>query len=157
MNIGTLLSDGWNTVWNNKWILLLGMLATLAGGGGASGGGGGSGNVNAANQFQDPAFLEEQFGPEAIDRISEGPLGPIIRAAELGLDPSSEDVLTAISGLLAPFTPLIIFSIILGVVMFVVGNFGRAGLIYATNEIAEGRSSNFSDSFSKGTSFFGKA
>lgn len=154
MNIGTLLSDGWNTVWNNKWILLLGIIATLAGGGSGSGGGGNSTELNA--KLQDAEFIEEQFGPEAIDRMAEGPLGPIIRAFELGIEPSGEDISVAVSDLIAPLMPFIIISTIIGLILWGISQLGRAGLIHATNELAEGRSSSFGEAFSAGTGFFGR-
>src|SRR5687767_15122095 len=35
MDIGTLLNRAWNIVWNNKWLILLGMVAILGMGGGS--------------------------------------------------------------------------------------------------------------------------
>src|SRR5687768_10923326 len=70
MDYSGLLSRSWNIVWNNKWLILLGILAALGSGsgGGSSfqgnfGGGGDFDNFNGNDNFDDFAQpTPEDFG-----------------------------------------------------------------------------------------------
>ncbi len=122
MDHGKIVTNAWNITWNHKWLWGLGFLAALAGGGG-----GGGGNVNS-NNFN--------FDPET------GELPPFMQ--DIFTDPAA---LTRIAGVALV---VICLLMIIGLVLWFVGNAARAGLITSVNGLDEGYKSNFSEAFRTG-------
>lgn len=109
-----------NIVWENKFLILLGILATLGGGGGGSGGGGGGGNGSgsgngAAGQFQFPDFGDE-FAALAV--------GAIIA--------------------------LICLALLVGLLLWAISTIARGGLIAGVDAIESGEKSSFSEAWRAG-------
>lgn len=118
MDYGKLFSKAWDIVWKNKFLILLGVLATLAGSGGGSGGSQGISTSGDGFGFHLPG--QYQFDPSA---------------------PFQSVGLPVAAGLFA----ILILAVIIA--FWVLGVFARGGLIYGADAISRGRSTNFADSF----------
>ena len=118
MDYGNLFSKAWDIVWKNKFLILLGVLATLAGSGGGSGGSQGMSTSGDDFGFRLPGQFH--FDPSA---------------------PFQSVGLPVAAGLFAIFVLVVIIA------FWVLGVFARGGLIYGADTISRGQSTNFSDSF----------
>lgn len=136
MDYGRIISRGWQIVWQNKFMLLLGFLAALAMGG-SSGSGSTSNFSFSDDQFasgQLPAFMQE---------------GPI---ADLMNNPTDEQIGALVGAFVAGFILLCCVLFILWIVLWFIGNTARAGLIHATATIEGGQETRFGESFRAGWS-----
>jgi hypothetical protein len=121
MDYGKILSRAWNIVWQNKFLILLGILVALGNGSGGGGGGGGGGNGNG-QPFGDPGQFEQfsEFGRE-------------------------------IAGLAAGLVlGLVCVGLIIAIVFWVISTIARGGLIAGVDTIESGGQSSFSQAWSAG-------
>lgn len=122
MDYERMLRRAWDIVWNNKFLILLGILVVLGSGGGGgsgSGGGGGGGGAPGAGRLPEgeyvgPASLEE--GLEDVREVVEEFAGLI----GLGV---------------ALICALIIVFFIIGLALWVVATISRGGLIAGVDQI----------------------
>ena len=127
MDYGKLLSRAWNIIWENKFLILLGVLVAL---GSASGGGGGGGNTASS--------------------LGEGDFD--VRSLE-GLNIRPPDLLGELD---VPAIPLAILLVLLalaltvGIALWVVSTIARGGLIAGASTIDAGAASSFSQAWSAG-------
>ncbi len=128
MDHGKIVSDAWNITWNNKWLWGLGFLAALAGGGGGSGGG----NFNA-DSFN--------FDPESAE------LPPFLQDGGIFNDPA---FLTQLAGIAIAVVCLLF---VVGIILWLVANVARAGLITGVSGLEEGHKSSFGEAFRNGRQF----
>lgn len=131
MDYGDLLRRAWDIVWNNKWLIVLGIVVALTGSGSFGGGGGSSGY-----QFDDGDFdrdfereFEEEFG-EDFDFDFEGDQLPIFGGLALALA-----------------IPLICLAVIVGLALWALGMIARGALVNGASEIDAGRTSTLGDSW----------
>lgn len=109
-----------NIVWQNKYLILLGILAALGGGlpGGGGGGGGGGGNGNGSGSAA-PGQL-----PDFSDEISALAVGAIIALACVAL--------------------------LIGLLFWAISTVARGSLIAGVDAVESGQKSSFSDSWRAG-------
>lgn len=121
MNYGNLFSRAWNIVWENKFLILLGVLATISGTGGGS-----AGSQGASTPGDDFGFhLPPQF-----DFDLSAPLQSV--------------GLPVLSGLLILF----ILAIVIGI--WALGVVARGGLIFGVDTISREQPTTFAKSFQAG-------
>lgn len=125
MDHGKIVSNAWNITWNHKWLWGLGFLAALASGG--SGGSGGNFNMDGMN-----------IDPESADL----PLPPFME--NLINDPAA---LMQLAGIAVVAVCLLV---IIGIILWFVGQAARAGLITSVNGLEEGRKSSFGEALRGG-------
>jgi hypothetical protein len=139
MDYGKLLERTWNVVWNNKFLIILGIVVALGSGGFNGGGGGGGGGGQQApgpgypqgGEYQgDPNFPEN---PDELREWVEQETGMQIEA------------LRAILGIIVI---LVIFVILVGLTIWVIVTLARGGLIAGVNEIEIAGSSGFGSAVS---------
>ena len=118
MDYGNLFSKAWDIVWKKKFLILLGVLATLAGSGGGSGGSQGISTSGDDFGFQLP-------GQFHFDLSAPFQSGGVPVAAGL-------------------FAILVLAVLIC---LWVLGVIARGGLIYGADTISRGQSTSFADSF----------
>jgi len=120
MEYGNILSRAWTIIWENKWLILLGVLVALGSGGG--GGGAGSGASGSARgegmDFQMPELDPDLAVPIALIVI----------------------VVLVIASL----------AVVIGLVVWVVSTIARGGLIAAVDAIDSGQTSTFSAAWQAG-------
>lgn len=132
MNYGELLSRAWNIIWENKFLILLGVLVVLGGAG--NGGASSSGNFNFDQQDRD--FHMPQ--PPDLEDLPELPeLRRGLRSVPLGIPVAV--------GLL-----IITLIILIGVPLWVLSTISRGGLIAGVNAIDAGGTSSFAQAFRAG-------
>jgi hypothetical protein len=122
MEYGNILSRSANIVWQNKYLIILGILAALGGGsfGGFGSGGGGNGSDQA---FGQPGQFPEEF-------------------SEFG---------TAIAGFaVVAILALICFFLIIAIVLWAISTIARGGLIAGVDTIESGEKSSFTQAWSAG-------
>ncbi|WP_420642835.1 DUF7544 domain-containing protein [Candidatus Leptofilum sp.] len=126
MDFGQLFRRGWEIVWQNKFLFILGFLAALGGGSG----GGGNGNFN----FSVPSgsSSSEPFPPEIIDQFN--------------------TFWTDFGGLVLG---LVCFFFILGIVFWLIRLAAQGGLIEAVDRIEVGEKMSFGTAFSAGVARIG--
>ncbi len=138
MDYGRIISRGWQIVWQNKFMLLLGFLAALA-----MGGSGGSPNFS----FSGDQFNADNFaGGQLPTFVQEGPVADFLN------NPTNEQLSVLIGALVAGFILLCCLLFILWIVFWFIGNTARAGMIHATATIEGGQETNFRQSFREGWS-----
>jgi hypothetical protein len=121
MDYGKILSRSWNIVWQNKFLILLGILVALGSGSGGGGGGGGGGNGNG-QPFGDPG----QF-------------------------PQFQEYADEILGLATVFIiGLICVALIVSIAFWVISTIARGGLIAGVDTIESGGTSSFSQAWRAG-------
>ncbi len=118
---GKILNRAVNIVWQNKFLILLGILVALGSGSGGGGGGGG-GNGNGNGNYQ-PFGELEQF-PEYGEAIAGLAVGLIIA--------------------------LVCVALIVGIAFWVVSTIARGGLIAAVDTIESDERSSFSQAWRSG-------
>ncbi len=133
MDYGHLLSKAWDLVWNNKWLFLLGLLATLStagtNGGGASNWNTPSGETPTYEEGSEP-FSDGEFNPEAIFGKDAAAVMPFLA---LGTG-----VIVAI----------IIIAVLIGIGIWGVSTIAHGGLVAGVNTLAEGGTSSFAEAWS---------
>ncbi len=140
MDYSGLLRRAWNLIWTHKWLIVLGIVAALAGGYGSSGGGGG----NTGFQFDGSDFRQP---PAEFDSFRDfvGEL-PGFETGEF--DPSRLSPALGIGAALA--IPLIILAVAVGVALWAVGTIARGGLVAGVDALESGGTSSFSLAWSAG-------
>lgn len=121
MDYGKLFSRAWDLIWENKFLILLGVLVAV---GGAGGGGGSSQGISGGKtdfDFQNPPHLDFSAPFRGLDL-------PVFTA---GL------VLVLVS-----------LAVVVVVSLWVLGTLSRGGLIYGADQVSRGMSSSFTESFS---------
>ncbi|MBN1119929.1 MAG: hypothetical protein JXJ17_02535 [Anaerolineae bacterium] len=133
MDYGHLLSKAWNLVWNNKWLFLLGLLATLTS---ASGNSGGSSNWNVPSgdttyEYEgEPTFPEGEFDPEAI----------------FGED--AEFIMPFLALGTGIMVAIIVVAVLVGIGIWGISTIAHGGLIAGVNTLAGGGTSSFAEAWS---------
>ncbi len=122
MNYGKLLSDAWNLVWNNKYLILLGVLVVL----------GSAGSGSSSQGFSGDSGVSGMRGPDRFDLPSLFNNGQWPNLA-----------LGAVAG-------LAVIAVLAAVVFWVLGAVGRGGLIFGADTASRGEQSNFSSAFRSG-------
>lgn len=129
MDYGYLLRRAWDIVWNNKWLILLGIIVALTSGSSFGGGGGGS-----SYQFDDGDFerdFEREFG-EDFD-------------FEFDLE---DEALPILGGLtLAILIPILCVAFVIGVVLWALGLVARGALVHGASVLDAGGATTFCDSW----------
>jgi hypothetical protein len=123
MDYGSILSRAWTIIWENKWLILLGVLVAL--GSSSGGGGAGRGNVNwnlDEGDFDMPEWDIPDFRGD--------------------LD---VPVLAIIAGLL-----FISLAVVVGIALWVVATISRGGLIAGVSTIDGGGASRFGAAWNAG-------
>jgi hypothetical protein len=133
MDYGHLLSKAWNLVWNNKWLFLLGLLATLSTAGGNGGGSSNwnvpSGDTTTYEEGNAPAFPDGEFNPEAIFGEDAAAVMPFLA---LG------------SGLVVV---IIVVAVLVGIGIWGVSTIAHGGLVTGVNTLASGGISSFAEAW----------
>jgi hypothetical protein len=121
MDYGKLFSKAWNLVWENKFLIFLGMLVVIGGGIGNSGGSQGFSNGEGSFNLQNLPRFDFEFS-----------------------NPFQGYGLPA----LAIVAILIVLAFVL--VLWVIGLISRGGLIHGADRISKGQPANFSSSLGAG-------
>jgi len=130
MRFGEIIKKAWHITWHYRWLWILGMFAGITGG---SSGGGGSGGGNGSSWRQ-------SFGS------GRGGSGT-------GM-PDFGSVLPTIQQWL-PFILIVTFLlVVMGIAFAIIGIGARGGLVWAVNEIEEGRSPRLGEAWNAGFSRF---
>jgi hypothetical protein len=125
MNYGELLSRAWNTIWDHKFLILLGVLVALGGGGG---GGASTGGNLTFNQ----------------------PRGEMPRMPEIPRIPEIPDPRAIAPALVIVVIIAIIAAVLIGLALWVVSTIARGGLIAGASTIDDGGSSSFAQAWNAG-------
>lgn len=121
MDYGNKLTNAWKLIWENKFLILLGVLVALGGGGG----GGGSQGFSASQQNMD----------QPLPRF------------DLSAPIQSLDVpVFATAGIIL----LVSIAVLIGITLWVISTISRGGLIYGANMVSQGEKSGFSAAFRAG-------
>lgn len=130
MDYGNLLGRAWELIWNNKFLIGLGILATFASGSSGS-----------------PNFRFPSTTPSGGARPGPGPGGL----------PSGQDFANAFKGLeaqmaaaMAIVVAIVCVALIIGLALWVVGRIAEGGLIGGANELESGRPSSFTQAWGMG-------
>ncbi len=138
MDYGEVLSRAWNIVWNNKWLILLGILVALGSGGGGGGNGGGynfgQGDFDRSEQPEGPEQTPfEQPDLEEFERLL------------------SRQELQQFMGLgTAVILALLCVGLVIAVTLGVVARIAAGGLIAGVDQIDGGAASSFGQAWSAG-------
>lgn len=127
MDYGKLLSRAWNIVWENKFLILLGVLVAL---GSASSGGGGGGNTRFWRG-------EDDFDVRSLEDLNIRP-PELLREFDVPALP------------LAILLVLLALALTVGIALWVVSTIARGGLIAGASTIDAGAASSFSQAWSAG-------
>ena len=130
MDYGNVLRRAWDTVWEHKFLILLGVLVALSGGGGGGASTGGTANFDWEGQ-----------GPR-ISPPMEFPQFP--EMPELGRDWG----IPALS--VALIVALVGVAVLLGLVVWVVSTIARGGLIAGADAIDAGSATSFGQAWRAG-------
>jgi hypothetical protein len=125
MDFGKIFTRAWEIIWNNKFLILLGVLVAL---GGTSGGGGNpTGYTFDQSDFdwQQPP----QFDYDLPPNFPTWDISPLV-----------------ITGVIL----LIVAAIVIGFALWVLGTISRGGLIYGVYQLDSGETTDFSDCFRAG-------
>lgn len=124
MDFGKLLEKAWNTIWNNKFLILLGIIVVLgnAGTGGSSGGTSGfEWNLDRGDMPRFDFNFQDPF-------------------REIGLP------VAAAGGILF----IVLIALAVGLILWALSTIARGSLIYGANTLDAGENTTFSDSFQAG-------
>jgi hypothetical protein len=127
MDYGNLLSRAWNIIWENKFLILLGVLVAL---GSASSGGGGGGNTASS-------LGEGDFDVRSLEDLNIRP-PELLRELDVPVLP------------LAILLVLLALALMVGIALWVVSTIARGGLIAGASTIDAGAASSFSQAWSAG-------
>jgi len=129
VDYGKLLRRAWDTVWEHKFLILLGVLVALSGGGG---GGGGSGVGNLDWEGQGPQISPPREFPQLPEMPEMG--------RELGIPALSVALIAALIGA----------AVLLGLALWVVSTIARGGLIAGGDAIDAGLTTDFGQAWRAG-------
>jgi hypothetical protein len=127
MDYGKLLGRAWNIIWDNKFLILLGVLVAL---GSASSGGGGGGNTASS-------LGEGDFDVRSLEDLNIQP-PELLRELDVPVLP------------LAILLVLLALALMVGIALWVVSTIARGGLIAGASTIDAGAASSFSQAWSAG-------
>ena len=127
MDYGKLLGRAWNIMWENKFLILLGVLVAL--GSGSSGGGGGGNTASSLG--------EGDFDVRSLENLDVRPQ-ELLR--EIGVPALN----------LAILLVLLALALTVGLALWVVSTIARGGLIAGASTIDAGAASSFSQAWSAG-------
>lgn len=126
MRFGEIIKKAWHITWHYRWLWILGMFAGVTGGGSGGGGGG--------NNWRTP-----------------GGTGTSSTSTDF---PKDLPDLRSIEPLLQNWLPFILILIVLlfviGIAFAIIGIGARGGLVWAVNEIEEGRSPRLGEAWNAG-------
>jgi hypothetical protein len=132
MDYGKLISHAWEIVWNNKWLLILGLLVSLGSGG--TNGGGGSRYNYSGSEFSGEA--PQEFNLDDLENLDEEDLEDFFSAA------------LPIAGLgAAILIPLCCIIIVIGIALWVVGTIAGGALITGVDQIETRGESSFANAW----------
>lgn len=136
MDYGSLIGRAWDILWNNKWLVLLGILVALGGGGPGGGGSGYNFGGNFSGDFDTAQYGE---GFEGMPDLSEEELQQFL------------DEFLPVAGIgLAILIPILCIALIIGIVLWAIGNIARGGLIAGVNQIETEGVSQFGEAWRAG-------
>lgn len=121
MDYGEIIRRAWDIVWNNKWLIVLGIVVALTSGGSISGSGSGYdfGGNGTDRDFENE--FEEEFGQE-FDFEEDFNFEGDMRA------------LPVVGGLaMAVLIPLICLGMIIGLLLWALGVVARGALVYGSD------------------------
>ncbi len=130
MRFGEIIKKAWHITWHYRWLWVLGMFAGVTGG--SSGGGGGSGGGNSSS-------LRQSFGSGT------GGSGDACPTCEASCRRSALDSVH-------PRRHLLLFLI--GIAFAIISIGARGGLVWAVNEIEEGRAPRLGEAWNAGFARF---
>lgn len=147
MEYGSMLSRSWDLIWNNKFLIGLGVLIALGTGGS---GGGGGGNFNPSNFQNTGDFSDFQdVNPDDAGQVFEQML-----ESGFGIPAEMAAFLISIIAI------VVLIVIVVSIVLWVLGTIARGGLISAVHGleggIPEAPSPTFGSSFSAGWQRIGR-
>jgi len=118
LDFGGTLSRAWTIIWENKFLILLGVIVALGSGGRGTGGAGGRGGSSGGGEssldspWWDPPSLPTQVGfPEAV-------------------------IILAVLGIIS-------FALLVALLLWIAATIARGGLIAGVSTIEDGQSSSF--------------
>jgi len=126
MDYGSILSRAWHIIWENKWLILLGMIVALGSSRGGSGAGGG--NIDIPSREGDFDFEMPRWDVPDLRR-------------ELGLPEAA---------IIAAILVFVSLALVVGIALWIVSTIARGGLIAGASTIDGGGVSNFARAWSAG-------
>ena len=126
MRFGEIIKKAWNITWRYRALWVLGVFAGVTGGGGV-GGGGGNG-VGSFNNGAKPSTASNPINPEAIRAFLERWLPMIVVGT--------------------------VVLIVISIAFAIIGIGARGGLVWAVNEIEEGRKPRLGEAWNAGFARF---
>ncbi len=140
MDFGELLSRAWDILWNNKFLVLLGVLVALGSGSV------GSGNFNVPGNGGPSGGQQPFAGPEEFQEFDFDEYG--VSQDEL------EDIFSALGAFFAlgaaAVVALICVAIVVGIALWVAGLIARGGLIAGVDQIETVGASSFGQAWNAG-------
>jgi hypothetical protein len=133
MDYAAVLRRTWDITWRYKGLWILGI---LAGCGGGNGGGGGGGNASSGMNF----------GRDSRD------VPPELRRFVFSLENFFKSIDEAV--IIAIAIAVVLFAILLGIIFFLIGIAGTAGLIHGFDRADEGEPVTLSSAFRGGLQYF---
>jgi hypothetical protein len=131
MRFGEIIKKAWHITWHYRWLWVLGVFAGVTGG--SSGGGGGSGGGNGSSWRQSFGSGTGGSGADMPDFT--------------GFLPTLQHWL--------PFILIVtVLFVIIGIAFAVIGIGARGGLVWAVNEIEEGRAPRLGEAWNAGFARF---
>lgn len=124
MDYGNLFKRAWDIIWNNKFLILLGILVALGG----SGGGGVSSTINFSSDLLD-GDIPSPFTYNFDTPYFNGDLGSLAVVAII---------------------LLVLLMMVVGLAFWVITTISQGGLIFGADKINQGGITNFSEAFSMG-------
>lgn len=135
MDYAAVLRRTWDITWRYKGLWILGILAGCGGRNGGGGGGGGGNFTSGANFSGGPGDL-----PPALEKF--------FRSMENFFTTVDEGVLIA-AGI-----ALVLFVLVLGLLFFLIGIVGQAGLLHGFDRADEGEVVTLASAFNGGLQYF---
>ncbi len=146
MNYGQLLSRAWNIVWDNKFLILLGVLVAL--------GSGGNSGLSTGSNFNSGGLETGFETPTPPSEMPEMPEMPDFQQPGRGFRNPLQTVLSGVPVALALLLGGL--ALVLGIAIWVVSTIARGGLIAGVNNIDAGGPSSFSQAWQAGWQKIGR-
>ncbi len=135
MDYGALIRRAWDIVWNNKWLILLGILVALGNAQRYSS------SVRGSNDQQPGEWEFEDF----FNRGEGTPGAPDVEMPDIeGLEQDLGPALPWLGLGAAVLIPLICLGVIIGIALWAVATIARGGLIAGVDVLDSGGTSSFS-------------
>ncbi|MBN1429485.1 MAG: hypothetical protein JXB07_14015 [Anaerolineae bacterium] len=134
MDYSTILTRAWHIIWNNKFLIVLGILVALgSGGGGGSGGSGGGSGGSGSGGFMSTPVPGQDWSEGMTDYSPLANIPDEMWALGIGF-------LVVIAGIL----------LIIGIAVWVISRIAAGGLIAGVNQIETENVSGFKQAWSAG-------